>query len=543
MNTLIGCVLLGLLCVVVAQQPALPNYSQQYYVKGVFSIPYFNITEPLEAWYDGLGNRQVLSYYDSMDVFWGIYNENITYSQGPVVSKLQCYEAPACGGPTHTLQDSDSCTGLLINIFPNFTAGNWSFIGTTNLNGQVANMFQMITINYGQKGYYTFYTTQDGLPIQWVLAGVDTIWDSHPDIYIMQYDIFLQDFVNETIFNIPNLCDAAEKVARVNYGNAAEAFSAAATATGERNEHTQTAFHSYIKQYSKKYESLIEYKQRLNTFAQNKHMIQEHNAGKHSHTLKINHFADMTDEEFKAYMLPRPSTPRPNFAYSTHSRISDDLPDSVDWRQKGAVTPIKDQGVCGSCWTFGSTGSLEGMYYLKTGNLISLSEQQLVDCAYLYGSQGCGGGFAASAFQWIIDNGGIATETSYPYLMQNGWCKASKKSKVTVSSYVNVTSGSEADLQDAVANVGPIAIAIDASFPQFRFYSTGVYYQPGCGNGLDDLDHEVLAVGYGTTDQGEDYWIVKNSWSTHYGADGYVLMARNQGNNCGVATCATYPVV
>eukprot|EP01099_Mayorella_cantabrigiensis_P008815 TRINITY_DN866_c0_g1_i6.p1 TRINITY_DN866_c0_g1~~TRINITY_DN866_c0_g1_i6.p1 ORF type:complete len:159 (+),score=38.89 TRINITY_DN866_c0_g1_i6:153-629(+) len=132
----------------------------------------------------------------------------------------------------------------------------------------------------------------------------------------------------------------------------------------------------------------------------------------------------------------------------------------------------------------------------------------------------------------------------YGYLAQNSWCKSyDKSSGVYVTGYKNVSSGDENGLKEALATVGPVAIAIDAAHLSFRFYAEGVYYEPECKNGEDDLDHEVLAVGYGTTSSGEDYWIVKNSWSTHWGDEGYVLMARNRGNNCGVATDATFPVV
>merc|ERR1711879_789958 len=140
-----------------------------------------------------------------------------------------------------------------------------------------------------------------------------------------------------------------------------------------------------------------------------------------------------------------------------------------------------------------------------------------------------------------MTNGGISTESSYPYLMQNAWCHSNEMSGVTVLSYVNVTSGSESDLTDAVATAGPIAVAIDASWPSFRFYQSGVYYEPSCKNGVDDLDHAVLAVGYGT-EMGQDYYLVKNSWSTYWGDQGYIKMSRNRDNNCGIATQAVYPM-
>jgi len=262
----------------------------------------------------------------------------------------------------------------------------------------------------------------------------------------------------------------------------------------------------------------------------------------------MNHLSDLTAEEYEELLIPRGIIRSQNNADRYHEEVPiDQLPASINWTANGAVNPPKDQGVCGSCWTFGTTGSVEGAWAIKTGTLLSLAEQQIVDCAWYNwggtgGNLGCDGGYAAPAMQWIINNGGIATELSYPYLMEDHWCNASDKSSgVVLTGYVNVTEGSESALQSAVA-LGPVAVAIDASHPSFRFYSSGVYYEPLCQNAIPDLDHEVLAVGYGIYN-GSDYWLVKNSWSTHWGNYGYVMMSRNRGNNCGIATQATYPLV
>lgn len=282
-----------------------------------------------------------------------------------------------------------------------------------------------------------------------------------------------------------------------------------------------------------------------------KDYIDTHNhLNQSSYSLAINQFADMTTQEFLKKIIPKVKRFSENNGAASYHPIPSpevlaNLPSFVNWTASGAVTRVKDQGVCGSCWTFGSTGSLEGVWYLKNKQLISLSEQQLVDCAWGYGfggvNLGCGGGFASGAYQWIINNKGIATETRYPYIMQNDYCRAyDHSSGVTISAYVNVTSSEDA-LQDAVATIGPVAVAIDASHPSFRFYTSGVYYEPACQNGVNDLDHEVLAVGYGTQD-GQDYWLVKNSWSIYWGNLGYVQMSRNRDNNCGIATQATYPI-
>jgi len=254
-------------------------------------------------------------------------------------------------------------------------------------------------------------------------------------------------------------------------------------------------------------------------------------------------------------MLPNRGAKRPtrptNLKYVTTlkeptAEMMDTIPSSIDWRQRKCVTPVKDQGICGSCWTFGSIGSLESIWAATYHELFELSEQQIVDCSWetwLEGNSGCDGGFAAPAFDWIWKNGGVAGEHEYPYLMVDSYCDATKVNPVVrMTGYVNVSASSEQALQFAVGTYGPVSVAIDAAHLEFEFYSSGIYYNPNCKNDPDDLDHEVLVVGYGSHG-GKDYWIVKNSWSTHWGDQGYIKMARNRGNNCGIATQATFPLV
>jgi cathepsin L len=204
--------------------------------------------------------------------------------------------------------------------------------------------------------------------------------------------------------------------------------------------------------------------------------------------------------------------------------------------------PVKNQGQCGSCWSFSTTGSTEGAHAIKTGNLVSLSEQNLMDCSTSYGNNGCNGGLMDDAFQYIIANNGIDTESCYPYQAQDGTCQYSTSCiGATLTSYQDIAQGSESDLQAAVANNGPVSVAIDAGLSSFQFYSGGVYSDSGCGNQPNDLDHGVLAVGYGTLG-GQDMWIVKNSWGSSWGVNGYIMMARNDNNMCGIATMASYPI-
>jgi cathepsin L len=302
------------------------------------------------------------------------------------------------------------------------------------------------------------------------------------------------------------------------------------------------------KQTNGKIYSSVEETLRRATWEDNLQKVQQHNLkadlGVHTYYLGMNKFADLTVAEFSKMMNGY------NASLGGPTRLGRKMfksdpnfqaPDSVDWRTKGYVTAIKDQGQCGSCWAFSSTGSLEGQHFKATGQLVSLSEQNLVDCSTKQGNQGCNGGLMDQAFEYIKENNGIDTETSYPYEARDNTCRF-KAADVgaTDTGFTDIKSKDESALQDAVASVGPISVAIDASHASFQLYKSGIYNEVFCSQ--TRLDHGVLAVGYGT-DSGKDYWLVKNSWGTGWGDSGYIKMTRNKRNQCGIATAASYPTV
>jgi len=311
---------------------------------------------------------------------------------------------------------------------------------------------------------------------------------------------------------------------------------AVANAAVFKEEEYQHLFTKFMTQYNKKY-THDTFFYRYTVFKANVDKIELANRQNHKYKLGMNAMGDMTHSEFKAVKLGYKQVDR-NFIRSKnvagpHQKVK--APASVDWRSKGAVTPIKDQGQCGSCWAFSTTGSTEGAAAIATGKLTSLSEQQLVDCSGSAGNQGCNGGLMDQAFEWIIQNGGITTEAQYPYTAMDGTCNTTVTEAVKITGYTDVTSGDETALAAAVA-LGPVSVAIEADQSCFQFYTSGVLVDPSCGTALD---HGVLAVGYGTQ-AGQDYWIVKNSWGTSWGMSGYVLIARGT-NECGIATENSYP--
>ncbi|XP_065402467.1 cathepsin S isoform X1 [Macaca fascicularis] len=271
-------------------------------------------------------------------------------------------------------------------------------------------------------------------------------------------------------------------------------------------------WHLWKKTYGKQYKEKNEEAVRRLIWEKNLKFVMlhnlEHSMGMHSYDLGMNHLGDMTSEEVMSLMssLRVPSQWQRNITYK--SNANQILPDSVDWREKGCVTEVKYQGSCGACWAFSAVGALEAQLKLKTGKLVSLSAQNLVDCSTeKYGNKGCNGGFMTRAFQYIIDNNGIDSDASYPYKATDQKCQYDSKYRAaTCSKYTELPYGREDVLKEVVANKGPVSVGVDASHPSFFLYRSGVYYEPSC---TQNVNHGVLVVGYGVLN-GKEYWLVKN---------------------------------
>lgn len=310
------------------------------------------------------------------------------------------------------------------------------------------------------------------------------------------------------------------------------------------------SFSNWTAEYNKSYASPSEYAYRRAIFNYNLQIINDHNEyGNATWSMGLNQFADLTGDEFKHQYVTGGYFVNP-LSFLSESEAANAvayavaLPASVDWTQHGAVTPVKNQGQCGSCWAFSTTGSVEGAHFLANKTLVSLSEQQLVDCSGPEGNQGCNGGLMDYAFQYIIDNHGITAEAVYPYKGVDGTCQKAEKASATISSFVDVTPNSDTALMTAIAQQ-PVSVAVEADQNSFQFYSGGVM-TGACGT---SLDHGVLAVGYGTdSDSGDDYYKVKNSWGSSWGEEGYIRLGRGSSYNggagqCGILMDPSYPVV
>lgn len=432
------------------------------------------------------------------------------------------------------LPDTQNFTLISTEMFQNFKCDKFELVETI---GQKKNVYTL-WVRYKKSPKYP--SSRMPVPVRYEMKGFNSLLGSHYDHYYLDYHHYSHEEIPHEVFEV-DLSEPCVGFPGPGNGHYATFNPMKEFIRPHSFEHVDFEFKKFKGKHGKNYDNEDEHDNRKDVFRQNLRLIHSTNRAKLGFSLSVNHLADRTEDEIKAlrgyhsskvYNGGKPfPTPGPK----------DTFPATHDWRIFGAVTPVKDQSVCGSCWSFGTVGAIEGAFFLKNGgNLVRLSQQALVDCSWGYGNNGCDGGEDWRAYQYMMKAGGLPTEEDYGgYLGQDGYCHTSSVSLVApITGYVNVTSGDLNALRLAIFKNGPISVAIDAAHKTFSFYSHGVFYEPKCGNTMDDLDHAVLAVGYGDIN-GEPYWLIKNSWSTYWGNDGYILMSAKN-NNCGVMNTPTY---
>lgn len=523
-----------------------PVWSSTYSVTGTLYIPYAEITEPFYAWYDAETKNSRIDYYGGMVKTYQLSRPNYGTSLkvAPITTEEQL-NAITCLQVNGTAENRIEPQSVLPQL------ATFECVGEEMINGINTEKWQYSEVIGEKKNKYTMWMrykndqTNPGVkyavPVRYEMKGYNTLLGSHYDHYYLEYDLYDITDIDPNTFEIDNnsTCSSfpgpGDK--HIYTFNPMREFVHPVTTA-----HLDLEFDRFMYKHVKSYSDMTKHMLAKEAFRQNIRYIHSINRQRKGFTLSVNHLADKTELELKALRGKRYSGEYNGGAPFPYTNIKEsDMPEQFDWRIYGAVTPVKDQSVCGSCWSFGTVGAIEGAYFLKTGGqLVRLSQQALVDCSWGFGNNGCDGGEDFRAYKWMMKHGGIPSEEEYgPYLGQDGYCHATNVTMVAkITGYVNVTSNDVDALRYAMLKHGPISVAIDASHRTFSFYSNGVYFEKECGNKEEELDHAVLAVGYGSLN-GQKYWLIKNSWSNYWGNDGYALMSAEK-NNCGVMTTPTY---
>lgn len=534
-------------------RPLAVKIPTKYSVKVSYHMPYIGLEEPVFCAEDMEAGLQYLSFYDGLNTFRYIKaglgsKKETAFEITPVIDHKDCFAHPTMGyrtvmpdpSPFVPKNHQEEVDGILCDV--------WELVlNTLNETSQLV-------------GDYTLYTDPaTGLIVRYQFLGHNTLFGgSHSDEYKVDYrDWVIGDDVDESVFTLPEKYDVEECIA-----NSAKPEDGLMTGRKpwrnprddlvsmfpENLEQRVAAFDEYKETYSKEYADKHEHNKRHLEFHWNLRYIHSVNRQGLSYWLGVNHLADWTREEMRVLSGLALGKPDENedakFANYTHvpTLAIDQMPNDINWTALGAVTAVKDQGSCGSCWSFGTTGTIEGALFKKTGNLVRLSEQELMDCSWKFNNRACNGGEDGRSYRWMLNttNGHISTEESYgPYMNAASWCHFERaKPGAQIDGYVSIPEGDMLAFNDALINVGPLSVAIDATQPSLYFYKGGLYDDPKCGK---TLDHIVLATGYVTV-EGQKYTLVKNSWSTHWGQDGYILVTQKD-NTCGLANQATYPLM
>eukprot|EP00127_Corallochytrium_limacisporum_P000479 Clim_evm8s14 gene=Clim_evmTU8s14 len=553
-----------------------PVYPESYTISGTFSLPYASIVTPYVLSVDNKKGREYLGWYDGLDSFLYDYEDGVIYENFIWYDRPRCLFSKSAPG-TQPQQPSPPLV-----FFPNITQANgFDYKGTEDCPGQrqfACHWWQKKDPEAKRVTTFTFWAVDDGAytPWQYTMMGYDVVFASHYDQYVIRYTAF-SGYPVDDLLELPGHCKEF-----VNDGHL-EATGAlpVSAASEDRQAHHFNIFslvqdfmqgvdHSYrrFKEHVANFGDKLalpdgerqnfsgnheELHHRLPHFVKNMHRVNHMNLNsKGETTYGVNHFALLSKDEWHPFLmgyrrLDDDTRPKPLTKVEVYDPVHrPSAPQTKDWRLEGAVGHVRDQGICGSCWAFSASETLQAQWFLQTGEQDDLSSQQLMDCSWDYGNMACDGGEGPAALQYVIDNGGLQYTNDYEYEMVDDYCRYNPaKGAATAAGIVRIDEGDEAALESAAGTVGPISVAYDAGHDSMVFYSSGIYYEPECSS--TDLDHAVMVVGYGIDKEApegkQEYWIVKNSWSEYWGSQGYFWLAKNRDNHCGIATDAGYPTI
>ncbi|KAK9824976.1 hypothetical protein WJX81_002463 [Elliptochloris bilobata] len=534
----------------VQPSPKPPVYSASFEVEYNFTLPYEasvqkdGLTYPVHVWKDaeaGLMRTDTYGGVNSLYIFKG--SELEIY---PRVDRQLC----------RVYDDDDEVSALEAPIMPD--VAGWEYSGEEMVRGQKANVWVFEESHGVKVTRYAFHASiADGAPLRLAMRGQDLFSGSHFDEYVAEYLSFKPGAPPSSVFNPPAEC-AGVAAAKAPMPRPFALRMAALMPSTARLGPANPLYDAWAAQHGRTPAAPAAEARRRAAFHENLAYIEAWNAGGGRHNLSLNRFADWTQEEFKAAMLPRrrigglsSSRRRERRDHSAGVPYeplahAERLPAAVNWRGTGADGIVKDQASCGSCWAFGMSGAIHAAHFMATGQSRSFSEQQVMDCSWRDGNEACDGGDYDTAIDYLVQVGGLAREADYEYLGQDGFCRDRKHggdadtALTRLTGYAMIPEGDEKAVMEALYSRGPLAVSLDASHDSFRFYASGVYDEPKCSE--TDLDHAVVLVGYGTdADSGKDYWLIKNSWSTYWGDAGYIKIARAHG--CGITTSAMYALM
>ncbi|KAF6205911.1 hypothetical protein GE061_020087 [Apolygus lucorum] len=516
-----------------------PRWPNAFIVSGVLNVPYAEVEEPFTAYFDGSLKSSRIDFYGGTVKTFQLGNYEPYGAQLKVVPVTTETEENviSCLQKNGTADSKVEPQSILPSLH------GFQLQGNETMDGVTANKWFLKQIEGQKVSEYTMWISPDNAPIRYQMRGYNSLTGSHYDHYYLTYHSFDPVEAPSSVYEIyknmtctgfmgPGLQSAAS-------------FNPIKEFIHNYDEHIEDSWNEFKKKHKKDYKGEEEHQTRRVLFRDNFRLVESHNRAGLDYRLKLNHFADWTEDEMKVLRGKKHTAGSNNanaFPYSDEQILSltEKLPDSLDWRLYGAVNPVKDQLTCGSCWSFASTSAIEGAYFMKYKELIRVSEQALMDCSWGEGNNACDGGEDFRSYRWIMKHNGIPLNEQYGgYTGQDGKCHLEGQELVApITGYVNVTSNNENALRIALFNKGPISVAMDASLKTFSFYSNGVYSDPKCKSDPDDLDHAVLAIGYGTM-YGKKYWLVQNSWSNMWGNNG-VFLVQVENNICGIMTSPTY---